>query len=80
MKSMTIILRYTGYLNFIKYHINPVLFIILVHVLLIELSKLLTTCLTSVKNHVIKHCNKIYERNGKNLFCSIKIQVRFLIN
>ena len=37
-----------------------------------ELSKLLTSCLTAVKNHVIRYCEKIYERPGKNLFWSIK--------
>ena len=37
-----------------------------------ELSKLLISCLTAVKNHVIRYCEKIYERSGKNLFWSIK--------
>ena len=37
-----------------------------------ELSKLLTSCLTAVKNHVIRYCEKFYERAGKNLFWSIK--------
>ena len=36
------------------------------------LSKLLTSCLTAVKKHVIKYCEKVYERSGKNLFWSIK--------
>ena len=35
-----------------------------------ELSKLLTSCLTAVKNHVIRYCEKVYERSGKNLFWS----------
>ena len=30
-----------------------------------ELSKLLTSCLTAVKKHVIKYCEKVYERSGK---------------
>ena len=34
--------------------------------------KLLTSCLTAVKNHVIRYCEKVYERSGKNLFWSIK--------
>ena len=38
----------------------------------IKLSKLLTPCLTTIKNHVIKYCGKVYERSGKNLFWSIK--------
>ena len=37
-----------------------------------ELSKLLTSCLTAVKKHVIKYCEKVYGRSGKNLFWSIK--------
>ena len=37
-----------------------------------ELSKLLTSCLTAVKKHVIKYCEKVHERSGKNLFWSIK--------
>ena len=34
--------------------------------------QLLTSCLTTIKNHVIKYCEKVYERSGKNLFWSIK--------
>ena len=37
-----------------------------------ELSKLLTSCLTTIKKHVIKYCEKVYEMSGKNLFWSIK--------
>ena len=37
-----------------------------------ELSKLLISCLTTIKNHVIKYCEKVYERSGKNLCWSIK--------
>ena len=37
-----------------------------------ELFKLLTSCLTAVTNHVIRYCEKVYERSGKNLFWSIK--------
>ena len=36
-----------------------------------ELSKLLTSLLTAVKKHVVKYCEKVYERSGKNLFWSI---------
>ena len=38
-----------------------------------ELSILLTSCLTATKNHVIKYCTTVYEKNGKHLFWSIKI-------
>ena len=37
-----------------------------------ELSILLTSCLTAIKNHVIKYCKTVYKRNGTNLFWSIK--------
>ena len=37
-----------------------------------ELSKLLTLFLTAIKKHVIKYCDKIFERSGRNLFWSIK--------
>ena len=37
-----------------------------------ELPILLTSCLTAIKNHVIKYCKTVYERNGKKLFWSIK--------
>ena len=33
---------------------------------------MLNSCLTAVKKHVIKYCEKVYERSGKNLFWSIK--------
>ena len=44
-----------------------------------ELSKLLTSCLTAVKNHVIRYCEKVYERSGKVCFGQLKILVRYLI-
>ena len=37
-----------------------------------ELSKLLTSCLTAIKAKVIKYCDTVYERSGKNMFWSIK--------
>ena len=45
-----------------------------------ELSKLLTSCLTAVKNHVKIYCEKVYERSGKTIFGQLKILVRYLIN
>ena len=45
-----------------------------------ELSILLTSCLTAIKNHGIKYCTTVYERNGKNLFWSINISGEILIN
>ena len=38
----------------------------------IEMSILLTSCLTAIKNHEIKYCTTIYERNGKKIFWTIK--------
>ena len=37
-----------------------------------ELSKVLTSCLTAIKKHLIKYFEKVYEWSGKNLFWSIK--------
>ena len=37
-----------------------------------ELSILYTSCLTAIKNHVVKYYTTICERNGKKLFWSIK--------
>ena len=33
---------------------------------------MLTSCITTIKKHVIKYCEKVYERSGKNLFWSVK--------
>ena len=43
-----------------------------------ELSKLLASCLTTIKKHGIKYCEKVYERSGKNLFWSIKYSCEVL--
>ena len=45
-----------------------------------ELSILLTSCLTAIKNHVIKYCTTGYEKMVKKIFGLLKIQVKFLIN
>ena len=37
-----------------------------------ELSILLTSCLTAIKNHVIKYCTTVYDRNGEKKNRSIK--------
>ena len=36
------------------------------------MSKILTSCLTAIKNHIIKYCEVILERNDKNLFWYVK--------
>ena len=37
-----------------------------------ELSKLLTSCLTAIKSHVLRYCETVYETSNKNWFWSIK--------
>ena len=37
-----------------------------------ELSILLPSCLIAIKNHVIKYCTTVYERNGKIYFGLLK--------
>ena len=37
-----------------------------------ELSKLLTSCLTAIKSHVIRYCETVYETSNKNWFLTIK--------
>ena len=37
-----------------------------------EISKLLTSCLNAIKAKVIKYCETVYERSGKNMFWPIK--------
>ena len=37
-----------------------------------ELSKLLTSCLTAIKSHVIRYCETVYEISNKNWFWSIQ--------
>ena len=72
-------LRYTGYLNSLKPY--KARFIAnSSSCATTKLSKLLASCLTAVKKHVIKYCEKVYERSGKNLFGLLKIQVKFKIN
>ena len=75
-KIKTKFLRCTGYLNSIKTY--KARFIANSSSCTTkEFSKLLTSCLTAVKKHVIKYCEKVYERSGKNLFWSIKSSGEF---
>ena len=43
-----------------------------------SLSKILTSCLTAIKTHWIKYCEKTYEREGINYFWSIKNSTEIL--
>ena len=71
-KIKTKFLRCTGYLNSIKKPYKARFIANSRSCTTTELSKLLTSCLTAIKKHVIKYCEKVYERSGKNLFWSIK--------
>ena len=37
-----------------------------------KLSKLLTSCLTTIKEHVKRYCDTVYDNSGRNTFWSIK--------
>ena len=43
-----------------------------------ELAIILTSCLTAIKNHVIKYCKTVFESNGKDIFWSVKISGEIL--
>ena len=45
-----------------------------------ELSKLLTSCLTAIKSHVIRYCETVYETSNKIGFGQLKILVRCSVN
>ena len=45
-----------------------------------ELSILLTSCLTAIKNHDIKYCTTVNAEMVKKYFGLLKIQMKFLIN
>ena len=70
-------LRYTGYLNSIAKPYKARFIASSSSCTTTELFKLLTSCLTAIKDHAIKYFKKIYERSGKKLFWSIKIQVKY---
>ena len=65
-------LRCIGYLSFTIDRIKHDLLQSQVLVLQLNFLNYLTSCLTAVKNHVIRYSEKVYERSGKNLFWSIK--------
>ena len=57
-----------------KLHKTPIkqdLLLILVLVRQQSFLNVLTSCLTPVKKHVTKYCEKVYKRSSKNLFWSI---------
>ena len=68
MNAKTNFLRCIGYLSFTKDHTK----LDLLQILALVLSKLLTSCLTAIKSHVIRYCETVYETSNKNWFWSIK--------
>ena len=77
MRTIASFLRYNGYLNITNGPISRV-FANSSTCTTTEMSILLTSCLTAIKNHVIKYCTTVYERNGKNLFWSFKSSCEIL--
>ena len=71
-KIKTKFLRCTGYLNSIKTPKKQDLLLILVLVRQQNFLNCYSRVLQLLKKHVIKYCEKVYERSGKNLFWSIK--------
>lgn len=51
---------------------------VLAYARLTELSKFVSSCLNTINNHVIKYCDKVYGRSGKNLFRSITNEGKIL--
>ena len=45
-----------------------------------ERSKLLTSCFTAVKSHVIRYYETVYERSRKNMCWSIKLLAGYIVN
>ena len=78
--SYLFFVRYIGYRNFINDLIKHVSLLILVHVRLLFCLKLLTSYLTAVKKHWIRYYDTVYERDGINYFCQLKIPMMFSIN
>ena len=68
LRAKKIFLHFIGYQNFINDLTKLVLSQILAHV----------HCLTAIKNHWIKYCEKTYEREGINYFWSIKNSTEIL--
>ena len=72
MRAIASFLRYTANLNFHKRPYKSRFIANSSAWTTTELSILLTSCLAAIKNHVIKYCTKVNERNGKKIFWSIK--------
>ena len=77
MKTKRGFLYSTGYLNCTNNHKRPNLLLILAHATTTELTKLLTSCLTTIKNHIIKYCEKSKKVPVKIAFGQSEIHVRY---
>ena len=75
---MTSVLRYTctGYINLIKIPYKSRFIANFSSCTTTELYKRFISCLTTIKTHVMKYCEKVNEMN----FGILRIQIRFLIN
>ena len=65
-------IRYIGYRNFINDLIKLIIIANSSSCTTTVLSKLLTSCLTAVKQYWIRYYDTVYERDGINYFWSIK--------
>ena len=70
MRIIASFLRYTGYQNVIKDSIQHRIIANSSSCTTSELSIILSSFLIPIKNRVIKYCETVFERNGKNLFWS----------
>ena len=64
MRIIASFLRYTGYQNFLKDPISHVSLLTLSLCTTTDMSMILTSCLTVIKNHVVNYCDTVFERNG----------------
>ena len=76
-KTKTKFLRFTGYLNSIKFHIKQDLLLILVLVRQQNFLKLLTSCLTALKNMLSRTVSRYMRDPVKIYFGLLKIQLKF---
>ena len=70
MKAKTNFLRCIGYLSFTEDRTKLDL-LFSSSCTTTELSKLLTSCHTAIKSHVIRYCETVYETSNKNWFWSV---------
>ena len=74
MRIIACFLLYTGYLNFVKDPKSHVLLAISSSCTTIELSIILTSCLTAIKYHVIKYCETVFRGMVKLILVYLKLR------